>query len=166
MSRTGWARIPRLVLAIGLCEAAGGLGALATRDALITWYPTLKKPSFNPPNEVFGPVWSSLYLMMGIALEEVSAGDAGGGSVRLAQGLFGLQLSLNTAWSLIFFGLRSPRNAFFEIVVLWTAIVATIGAFYRVSRRAAFLLVPYLLWTTFAAALNFSIWRLNRTASK
>src|SRR5947209_7130932 len=88
MRKTGWGPVPRLAMAIGLCEAAGGLGALATRNALVTWYPTLKKPSFNPPNGVFGPVWTSLYLLMGIALADVSAGDAGRGPVRRAQGLF------------------------------------------------------------------------------
>lgn len=145
------------------CEAAGVIGAMATTDALKTWYPGLKKPSFNPPNAVFGPVWTLLYGLMGIALYLVSQPNPGNRRVvRLAQLVFGLQLGLNMLWSFLFFGRRSPLLALIEIVFLWLAIVLTVLAFAKVSRPAALLLLPYLFWTSFAAALNFSIWRLNR----
>ena len=146
-------------------NAAGGLAGIATADAIKTWYTTLEKPPFNPPSGVFGPVWTLLYTLMGIALYLVSTGKGvDRGAVRLAQILYGLQLGLNLAWTLIFFGLRSPLGALVEIVFLWLAILVTIAAFWRVSRPAALLLVPYLAWTSFAAILNLELWRLNRSA--
>lgn len=154
-------RVLTLTAGVLLSEAAGGLGALATRDAIDTWYRTLNKPSFNPPNSVFGPVWATLYFLMGIAVGLVSLRGEDHARVRLAQSLFAIQLALNSGWSFIFFGRRSPFLAFLEILLLWVAIIVTIAAFFRLSRLAGLLLVPYLLWTTFAAVLNFSIWRLN-----
>lgn len=155
--------LPKLTAMILGSEAAGILGAIPTRDALATWYPRLKKPSFNPPSSVFGPVWTTLYALMGVSLYLVSEDQRAAQAVRgRAQILFGAQLALNTLWSFLFFGRRSPLAALVEIALLWIAILATIAAFARVSRAAALLLVPYLLWVSFAAALNFSIWRLNR----
>jgi tryptophan-rich sensory protein len=152
----------RLVGSVLLCEAAGGVGVIATSRSIDTWYRSLTKPPFNPPNGVFGPVWTLLYLLMGIALARVVGTQAEEAVQRRARVLFGIQLALNSAWSFLFFGRRAPFAALVEIVALWIAIVATVLAFWRVSRVAALLLLPYLAWTTFAATLNFSIWRLNR----
>lgn len=150
-----------LLAAIAICESAGGIGAIATREGTKTWYPTLKKPSFNPPSQVFAPVWTILYAMMGASTwllwrrrdDERTA---------LAGKLFALQLILNTLWSFIFFKWRSPGWAFLEIIVLWAAIVLTIRAAWKVSPLAGALLLPYLAWTSFAMLLNGRIWQLNR----
>jgi translocator protein len=156
-------RIPKLIAMILGCEAAGGLGALVSGNAIETWYPTLRKPSFNPPNWIFGPVWTLLFALMGVALYLVSETKGDDERVtRLAKWLFALQLGLNVLWSGLFFGLRSPFFALIEIVFLWIAILLTILAFARISRTAALLLLPYLAWTTFAAVLNVALWRLNR----
>jgi tryptophan-rich sensory protein len=143
-----------------LCFAVAGLGGLATGRSAGTWYPTLTKPTWTPPAWVFGPVWTALYLMMAVAAWLVwrKAGVAG---ARTALGLFGVQLALNAAWSWLFFGLRLPGAAFAELVVLWAAIVATVVAFWRTCPLAGALLLPYLAWCSFAAALNFALWRLN-----
>lgn len=144
---------------VGLCYCAAALGAAFTSRSVGEWYGTLVKPSWTPPSGVFGPVWSLLYFMMGVAAWLVWR-KAGPGTA-LALTLFGIQLALNVAWSVIFFGLRSPGAAFAEIIVLWALILATLVAFLRISPAAAYLLVPYQAWVTFAAALNFAIWRMN-----
>ena len=151
--------IKKLVGSVLLCETAGVVGSVFTRDSLRDWYPTLQKPSFTPPDWVFGTVWTVLYAMMGVSLylasrqrEEVETA---------ARGLFAVQLMLNTLWTYIFFGRRSPGWALVEISLLWVAIASTTLSFFRVSRTAALLLLPYLLWTSFAAVLNYSVWRLN-----
>lgn len=124
------------------------------------WYASLNKPSWNPPTWVFGPVWSTLYAMMAVSAWLVWRQ---GGFARQSRvlGLFLLQLALNAAWSPLFFGLQRPAVAFAEIIVLWLAIAGTIVAFWRVQRIAAGLLVPYLAWVSFAAFLNWTLWRLN-----
>lgn len=155
-------RVLRVAAFILGCEAAGGIGAIATAGSIDSWYRTLKKPDFNPPDWVFGPVWTVLYALMGVAASMVSDSDADQKAVRRAQAVFGAQLALNTGWTYLFFGRRSPLAALIEIVFLWAAIAATIALFARVSVPAALLLVPYLLWTSFAAVLNAAIWRLNR----
>lgn len=151
----------RLIVSIVLCQSAGMIAAILTAQSVQTWYPTLLKPSFNPPNWLFGPVWIVLYLMMGIALYLIWQRSGTGQNVQTAVIFFIIQLVLNAAWSLIFFGLQSPFWAFVEIVALWIAILITIILFREISRTASYLLVPYILWVTFAAILNFSIWRLN-----
>ncbi|MBI3759905.1 MAG: tryptophan-rich sensory protein [Deltaproteobacteria bacterium] len=150
-----------LIVFIGVCFAAAGFGAIFTRTALTDWYPTLHKPSWNPPNWIFGPVWTALYLMMAIAGWMVWL-DREVHPVAMALTFFALQLILNASWTAIFFGLRNPGAAFVEIVVLWLAIVATILLFAQIRSAAAWMLVPYIAWVTFAASLNFTIWRLNR----
>jgi len=149
-----------LVVAVAVCLGAGFIGAMATASSVGTWYPSLVKPSWNPPDAVFGPVWTVLYIAMGVAAWLVwrrrGAGRVGGPLL-----LFILQLVLNAGWSLLFFGLRSPGLALIEIVLLWLAIAATLWSFARVQRWAALLMAPYLAWVTFAAALNLQIWRLN-----
>ncbi len=124
------------------------------------WYASLRRPSWNPPGWVFGPVWTALYAMMALAAWLVWKR---GGFIqqRTALRLFLLQLALNAAWTPLFFGLHWPSVAFAEIVLLWLAIAATLAAFRRASRPAAWLLVPYLAWVSFAAFLNFTLWRLN-----
>ncbi len=148
-----------LILFVGLCFAAGYIGSTFTATAVGGWYASLSKPSWTPPNAVFGPVWSALYLLMGIAAWLVwrSAGAA----AALALSLFGIQLVLNVGWSALFFGLQSPGAGFAEICLLWLAIAATTIAFSRVSAPAAYLMLPYAVWVTFAAILNFAIWRMN-----
>jgi translocator protein len=150
-----------LIIFVVVCFAVAGLGSLATRPNIPTWYAALTKPSWNPPNWVFGPVWTLLYGMMAVAgwLVWKHVGWEGG---RIAILLFATQLLLNLLWSYIFFGAHQMGLAFVEIILLWLAIVATIVRFSAVSKVAAGLLVPYLIWVSFAAALNFTIWRLNR----
>ncbi|MCX8090813.1 MAG: tryptophan-rich sensory protein [Verrucomicrobiae bacterium] len=124
------------------------------------WYASLQKPSWTPPPWVFGPVWTVLYTMMAVAAWLVWR-QGGFAAQRRPLGLFVIQLALNASWTPLFFGLRRPDLAFAEIVLLWVAIAATLAAFRRVSVTAAWLLVPYLAWVSFAAALNFALWRLN-----
>ncbi|MDQ3910888.1 MAG: tryptophan-rich sensory protein [Actinomycetota bacterium] len=154
--------IKKLVGSVLLCEAAGVVGSVFTRDSLRDWYPTLQKPSFTPPDWVFGPVWTVLYAMMGVSLYLASRQREEDTAVETtARVLFAVQLMLNTLWTYIFFGRRSPGWALVEISLLWVAIASTTLSFFRVSRTAALLLLPYLLWTSFAAVLNYSVWRLN-----
>lgn len=155
-------QITKLVISLAIVLAAAVIGGLATAGAVQEWYPTLAKPSFNPPAWIFGPVWTILYLMMGVALFLVwRKGASGNPEVRTALFIFGLQLFLNVLWSILFFGLQSPLAGFIDIVLLWVAILVTVILFRRISGTAALLLIPYLLWVSFALALNFSIWRLN-----
>jgi len=142
------------------CLVVGMLGGFVTSTSVDSWYPDLNKPSWNPPAWVFGPVWTLLYIMMGVSVWLVWRRREFH-DTRPAMVLFAVQLLLNTAWSTIFFGLREPGYAVIDIVLLWLAIVATTGAFGRISKSAAWLLVPYLAWVSFAALLNFTIWRLN-----
>jgi tryptophan-rich sensory protein len=140
--------------------AAAAFGGIATSSGVRDWYPTLNKPTWTPPAWLFGPVWTLLYLSIAVAgfLAWRQAGIAG---ARWTMLLFKLQLILNAAWSWVFFGLRQPGWAFAEIVLLWASILATTVSLFGIFRPAGFLFVPYLLWVTFAAALNFAIWRLN-----
>ncbi|MBI2004793.1 tryptophan-rich sensory protein [Patescibacteria group bacterium] len=157
------------VIAIGVSLGAGVIGSFFTTPAVqSSWYLELIKPALNPPTWMFGPVWTTLFALMGISLflvwkqhpyilENVRMLRVW----RWAIALFFIQLVLNTLWSIIFFGLHSPGGALVEIVFLWLAILATIIAFYKISRPAAWLLVPYILWVSFAAYLNYAIWSLN-----
>ncbi len=155
-------RVLQLLAAILVCYAAGALGSFFTVPAVSSWYQDLEKPFFSPPNWVFGPVWAVLYTMMGISLFIVWTKQTKNQKARLGILLFLIQLFLNAAWSIIFFGFRSPLAAFCEIVLLWTFIGLTFSAFQNVSKPAAWLLAPYLLWVSFAAVLNLSIFWLNR----
>ena len=147
-----------LIAWLTLCFLAAGVGGLFVPGE---WYAALNKPSWNPPGWLFGPVWSALYAMMAVSAWLVW--KRGGFRIHLAPlRVFLVQLVLNACWSPLFFGLKRPGLAFFEIIVLWMAIIATAVAFSRVNRTAALLLVPYLAWVTFAAALNFALWQMNR----
>ncbi|MFN0191743.1 MAG: TspO/MBR family protein [Aestuariivirga sp.] len=146
---------------IAVCLGTGALGGWITADSVKTWYPTLNKPSWNPPDWVFAPVWTTLYVMMAVAAWLVWKKDVRFSGVRAALILFFVQLALNLMWSALFFGARSPGLALMEIAVLWLAVAATLYAFISLSRPAGLLLIPYLAWVSFATVLNFSIWRLN-----
>jgi tryptophan-rich sensory protein len=148
-----------LLLWVLLAEGAGLLGSLFTAPAIATWYAGLVKPALAPPNWIFGPVWTTLFLLMGVAAFLVWRTRAP--QRRRALGLFFLQLFLNVAWSFVFFGSRDPRGAFFEIILLWLSIAAAVWAFSKVSRAAAWLLVPYIAWVSFAGYLNYLLWMLN-----
>lgn len=151
----------KLILSIVVCELAGVAGSVFTFSAIPTWYTALAKPQLSPPNWVFGPAWTLLYLLMGIAFWLVWTSLADLKAKKRAMAAFGVQLFLNALWSPIFFGLRSPAWALVVIVLLWVVIAATIYLFSRVSRMAMLLLLPYLAWVSFAMYLNFAIWRLN-----
>ncbi len=157
----------RLVIAVAVSELAGFIGAIFTTPAIPGWYANLAKPALNPPSWVFGPVWTTLYALMGIAAFLVwsSYAKASDGqekeTIKISFFIFGGQLVLNTFWSIIFFGLQNPGAALVEIIALWLAIVATIISFAKISKPAAWLLVPYILWVSFAVYLNYSIWHLN-----
>ena len=149
------------LIAVALVVAASLIGNAATMPAIPTWYAGLTKPSVNPPNWVFGPVWTALYAMVAYALYRMlRAPEAtpGRGAALVA---FVVQIALNALWSVAFFGMKSPALGLLVIAALWLAIVATIIAFRRVDALAAWLLAPYLAWVSFAAVLNFAVWRLN-----
>jgi translocator protein len=154
--------IAKLTGAVAACEAAGEIGAFLSREGLQEWYPKLQKPSFNPPDWVFGPTWTLLYALMGTSLWLEEEWGEDGAAKRTSRVFFGAQLLLNVLWTYVFFGRRAPGWAFVEVLVLLAAIASTVASFSKVSRTAAVLLVPYLLWTGFASVLNFSVWRLNR----
>ena len=152
--------ILKLVASVILCQMAGFLGSLFTTPAIPTWYATLKKPFFTPPNWIFSPVWISLFILMGISLFFVWRRQ-GHPQFKKALIFFFVQLILNVLWSLAFFGLRLPLLGFIDIILLWIAILLTILHFLKVSKFAGVLLVPYLLWVSFATLLNLSLWILN-----
>jgi len=145
---------------LALCLAVSALGAAATATSVGTWYRTLAKPPFNPPDWIFAPVWTALYFMMALAAWRVWRRD-GLRQARAALTLFALQLALNLAWSVLFFGMRAIAAALVEIVVLLVAILATALVFWRRDRVAGMLFVPYASWVAFAVVLNAALWRLN-----
>ena len=153
---------PKLLASVAACQLAGFFGSIFTRAAIPSWYAQLQKPWFTPPNWLFGPMWISLYLLMAVAAYLVWQKGLAVPGVRLALAIFLFQLLLNTIWSPVFFGLRSPLAGAVIIVMLWLAILAAIIAFAKISPPAAWLLVPYILWVSLASALNISIYILNR----
>jgi translocator protein len=152
----------RLVVFVLVCLLAGFIGSLFTTPSIPGWYAGLVKPSFNPPNWIFGPVWTTLYVLMGIAAFLVYEKGWKKGEVRKALGVFAAQLGLNALWSIVFFGAHQILGAAVVIVILWGLIAATIWLFSRISKVAALLLVPYILWVSFATVLNISLYVLNR----
>lgn len=150
-----------LLTSIVICFAAAGLGSVLTRPSLRLWYAALRKPPWTPPNWIFGPVWTILYLCMAVAVWLVWR-RAGFQGAKLPLAFFAFQLVLNVAWTGIFFTLHLQGFAFIEIIFLWLAILATTVAFWPLSKTAGWLMVPYLLWVAYAAALNGSIWSMNR----
>jgi translocator protein len=152
--------ILKLVTSIVLCQLAGFIGSVFTTPTIPTWYKTLNKPFFTPPNWIFSPVWISLFILMGISHFFVWR-RANHPQFKPALIFFFVQLILNVLWSVAFFGLRSPLLGLIDIVLLWLAILLTIQYCFRISRMAGLLLLPYILWVSFAVALNFSLWIRN-----
>lgn len=153
--------ILKFLVSVGGTLVVGFAGSLVTLPAIDSWYKDIQKPSFTPPNSVFGPVWTALYILIGIAVFLVWKKGWKMMKVRWGLGIFMAQLILNFLWSFIFFGLNNLGLATLEIGLLWLAILINIVVFYPLSKRAAWLMVPYLLWVSFASLLTFSVWRLN-----
>lgn len=153
--------ISKLIICLAICLAAGGIGSIFTAPAIPTWYAGLTRPVFTPPNAVFGPVWTTLYILMGVSLYLVIRKGIGNGVVRHALWFFGCQLFLNALWSPVFFGVKSILGGLLIIIALWIFIILTIRVLYSIDRRAAYLLLPYFLWVSYASVLNFELWRLN-----
>jgi translocator protein len=151
----------KLIISLLLPFLAGAVGSLATFSAIPTWYAGLIKPAWNPPNFLFGPVWTILYIMMGISYYLVIT-QKFTKKVLAATRIYYFQLIFNTLWSVVFFGYKNPFLGLFVITVLWASIALTIIDFYRVKKVAAYLLVPYILWVSFASFLNLTIFLLNR----
>jgi len=151
----------KLIISIVICELAGIIGSVFTTPSIAGWYATLARPDLAPPNWVFGPVWTTLYALMGIAAFLVWRKGLGRRDVKIALGIFVGQLILNTLWSIIFFGLHSLDGALIEIIFLWLAILAAIVSFTKISKPATWLLAPYILWVSFACYLNLMFWLLN-----
>lgn len=152
-----------LIVSLLGCFSVAALASFVTNPEIPHWYASLRKPAWTPPNWLFGPVWTALYAAMAIAVWIIWR-RAGWEGSNGALWLFVVQLALNLAWSFIFFKFHNPRWAFIEIVALWIAIAATVVKFAAISRASAMLLAPYLAWVTYAAALNFAIWRMNDIA--
>ncbi len=153
--------IIKLILSIIICEGAGILGSIFTTKSVSGWYLTINKPNFNPPSWIFGPVWILLYLLMGISVFIIWSKFNDHSLFKSAIIIFSIQLLLNVFWSFLFFGQKSPLLAFIEIIFLWIAILITIIVFYKLNHLSAYLLIPYILWVSFASVLNYFIWRLN-----
>ena len=151
----------KLLVAVSVCLLAGFVGSIFTTPAISTWYITLNKPALNPPNWIFAPVWTILFILMGVSLCLVLQKDMKKIETKMALCFFAVQLILNILWSILFFGLHSSLAGLIEIGFLWIAILFTIISFWRVSKVSAILLLPYLFWVSFASILNFLIWELN-----
>ena len=151
----------RILVAVAVCLFVGFLSSFATQSSISDWYVTLNKPSFNPPNWIFAPVWSTLYVLMGVAAGIVWSKGFYHKWVKTALYHFIFQLIFNVAWSIAFFGIRRPDYALLIIIILLILILLTIKWFRVVNKTAALLMIPYLLWVSFASILNYSIWQLN-----
>jgi tryptophan-rich sensory protein len=151
----------RLIVSVGVSLSAGFVGSFFTVSAIENWYSFLEKPLLSPPNWIFGPVWTLLYVLMGVAAFLVWEKGGKKAEAKKALTFFGLQLIFNSAWSIIFFTLQNPFWALVEIIFLWALILLTIILFYKLSRPAAYLMIPYILWVSFAVYLNYSIFVLN-----
>ena len=158
MKKRNWLKF---LIAIIVPQLAGAIGAFFTTPNIPTWYAGITKPALNPPAWIFAPVWTTLFILMGIAAFLVWRKGLNHRNVRIALGIFIGQLVLNTLWSIIFFGLHSPGGALVVVILLWLAILATIIAFAKISKASAYLLVPYILWVSFASYLNLMLWILN-----
>lgn len=154
----------RILVLVATCLVVGYFSSLVTQDSVNTWFPTINKPSFNPPGWLFAPVWTALYIMMGIAgglvWHEINSPRRE--EVKKAMLFFAIQLALNALWSYLFFGLKNPLLALIEIVLLWLLIYETYAKFGKINKFSGYLFIPYLLWVSFATVLNASIWWLNQ----
>lgn len=151
----------KIIIAALTCLVLGSLSGIATASSVNDWYLTLNKPSFNPPNWLFGPAWTLLYTLMGIAFALIWHKGTEKPAVKSALTFFGIQFVLNLLWSILFFGMKNPQIALVEIIIMWILILVTILKFGKIDKRAAWLMVPYLAWVTFASALNAGIVYLN-----
>ncbi len=152
---------PKLLASILICQLAGIIGSLFTVSSITSWYSAINKPLFSPPNWILGPVWITLYFLMGVSLYIIWDNKRKDKISKTAIRWFIIQLILNTLWTIIFFGLKSPLGAFIEIIILWISIFLTIKYSYKISKTAAYLLIPYILWVSFAAMLNLAIYLAN-----
>lgn len=153
--------ILKLVASIVACQCAGLIGSIFTTPSIPTWYASLTKPTFTPPNWLFAPAWITLYLLMAIAAFLVWRKGLDASGVKKALVIFLIQLILNALWSVVFFGFQAPMWGTVVIVLLWVAILLTILKFFKISSAAGALMLPYILWVTFASILNVSLWLLN-----
>ncbi|PIR07329.1 MAG: TspO protein [Candidatus Komeilibacteria bacterium CG11_big_fil_rev_8_21_14_0_20_36_20] len=151
----------KLFSSIFICLLAGLIGSLFTRPAIDTWYAGLDKPFFNPPNWIFAPTWTILYILIGIAFYLIWQSGQKREQIKLALIVFIVHLFLNAGWSIIFFGWQNSQIAFIDIVILWMMIAWLLDLFYKIRKSAMYLLIPYFLWVSFALLLNLSIWQLN-----
>jgi benzodiazapine receptor len=151
----------KLLFSVIVCNAAGVIGSFFTSPNIPVWYASLAKPAFVPPNWVFAPVWTTLFILMGISAYLIWEKEKFSEKGKKALGVFGLQLLLNIMWSVLFFGLKNLGAAFIEIIVLWAFIAYSTYLFSKIDKRAAYLLLPYIAWVTFASVLNLSLWMLN-----
>ncbi len=151
----------KLGISIIIPLVVGFIGSYFTTPNISGWYAELSKPALNPPNWVFAPAWTTLYILMGVSLFLIWRNVKKQEKKSVAFSIFGVQLVLNMTWSIVFFGMQSPGLALINIALLWVAVLYTIFLFYQISKPAAYLLVPYILWTTFAGYLNYAIWTLN-----
>jgi len=151
----------KIVIAVAICLAIGSASGLATASSINDWFVTINKPSFNPPNWLFAPVWTVLYIMMGVAAALVWDEGWEKSAVKNALLFFGIQLILNSLWTVIFFGFKQIDLALIEIIILWVMLFLTILKFTKIRKLASYLLIPYILWVSFATVLNGAIWQLN-----
>lgn len=149
------------VISVVICLGAGFVGSFFTSPVIDNWYVGIIKPSFNPPSWIFGPVWTILFILMGIAAAMIWNKGLDNNAVKIAILIFVVHLILNVLWSVFFFGMQNPGLAFMEIIILWLMIALVMYLFYQIDHRATYLLIPYILWVSFAAILNYSIWQLN-----
>ncbi|WP_264526104.1 TspO/MBR family protein [Flavobacterium sp. N502536] len=156
-------KIVKIAIALVICLMVGYSASVVTRPSVETWYPTLIKPVFNPPNWIFMPVWTLLYILMAVAAglvwDKIKEQKE---TVKIALGFFLIQLTLNAIWSYLFFELKNPMLALIEIVLLWLMIYETYLKFIKINKIAGYLLIPYMVWVAFAGVLNASIWWLNK----
>ena len=153
--------ISKLFISIAVCQGAGLIGAAFTVTSIENWYDLLNQPSFKPPNSIFGPVWIILYTLMGISLYWILLKETKDRKVKDALKLFAAHLALNASWSIIFFGIRDIPLSLVSIIALWVLIIMVMVRFYKIDKRAALILLPYLAWVSFAAILNYDIFLLN-----
>lgn len=149
-------------LCIAICLIVEISAGLITQSSVNTWYTTLIKPEFTPPKWIFAPVWTMLYLIMGFAWGHINTISSDSSIIKKANILFIIQLSFNALWSIIYFGFYNIGYALADIILLWLALILTIYQFFKISKLSGWLLIPYLLWTSYAAILNATIWNLNK----
>lgn len=154
-------KIVQFIISLILCQGAGLIGTVFTVGAIQNWYVYLNKPGFSPPNWIFGPVWTVLYTLMAVALFAVWQTGLNNRRTKIAFWIFIIHLGVNALWSILFFGLRNPAMALIDITMLWILVAVSMFLFYKIRKATLWLLLPYLVWVTFAIFLNFYIWKLN-----